>query len=880
MAVLPEETPISFVDVLRLPVAGTVLLTVNNRLARRLAADVLAQHAANGQLVAELPVILPLSAWLASLDEATAFLPDVSLPAHRFDDFAAQLIWAQAIHSEEKERPIFDERQLAALATQADALQADWDVRIKPDEATEEAIRYSHWQSRYRKLLTKLDGDDDNQRIERVSRLLERGQLTIPSMLILAGFRELSPRLTRLLTAIAAHGCRIHHLLDDGETATEPPRRFAATDRTGEWRAAAGWAAQQLAAKPESHFAILAPRLENDAPFARRVLLDAMGSGDAFNVAIGRPLADWPLARAALAWLVVLTENKSWQPADLGAALLAGHCAGDAGEAAERARIDARWRQRGVLKVDRHDWLRELFTCPRLSAAWLAAKAIIDDGRRNVRCDDWAKRFSSALDALGFPGERGLDSVAFQVMNELQAMLGRFAALAPAAGELNARAAVQLLTRLARETPFQPERSATARLDVLGLLEAEGGRWDGVWILGLTDDILPSIPKPNPLLPLSALRAAGAPRSTPERELAYAHELFERLCQCAPNIIVSHAELDGERELRASPLIAALPEFDWIAPAAALAKPAIVERLQDEQGPALNERDTVAGGTGVLETQAKNPQWAFVRYRLGAQQLPAYAEQFTANLRGIFLHRAMEALWRALQTSQVLQAARADGSLASRIGDAVTQAATDTLGDLPEAIRVLEAERAVVVIREWLLLEAQRLPFTVVATESPHVWRHGPLNLKLRLDRLDRDEFGGAVIIDYKTGKTLDTSGWARERPTELQLPLYAAVIGEDVTGLVLARLNAREVSAKGLAAGEFGLPGVKTTAELDERKDALAGVAWHDLLGLWQGRIAALADEFVAGYAANVTANIGDLNYCDVLPFLRVALEEEADSE
>ncbi|WP_262357983.1 hypothetical protein, partial [Bordetella pertussis] len=58
---------------------------------------------------------------------------------------------------------------------------------------------------------------------------------------------------------------------------------------------------------------------------------------------------------------------------------------------------------------------------------------------------------------------------------------------------------------------FQPQRDPSARLDVLGLLEAEGGAWDGIWVLGLTDDVLPASPKPNPLLPLAVLRQVGAP---------------------------------------------------------------------------------------------------------------------------------------------------------------------------------------------------------------------------------------------------------------------------------------------------------------------------------------------------------------------------------
>ncbi|KAG1245643.1 hypothetical protein G6F68_014971 [Rhizopus microsporus] len=115
-------------------------------------------------------------------------------------------------------------------------------------------------------------------------------------------------------------------------------------------------------------------------------------------------------------------------------------------------------------------------------------------------------------------------------MGALGDALGSFSALAPAAGRLGGVAAVNLLQSVARSASFQPQRDPLARLDVLGLLEAEGGYWDGIWMLGLTDDVLPASPKPNPLLPLAVLRQAKAPRATPEREREWA----EGIANCAP----------------------------------------------------------------------------------------------------------------------------------------------------------------------------------------------------------------------------------------------------------------------------------------------------------------------------------------------------------
>ena len=181
---------------------------------------------------------------------------------------------------------------------------------------------------------------------------------------------------------------------------------------------------------------------------------------------------------------------------------------------------------------------------------------------------------------------------------------------------------------------------------MLGLLEAENGRWDGIWILGLNDNVLPAAANPQPLLPLAVLKKAGAPRATPERERHWAEAIFSALCRCGDEVVVSYARVEGERELRPSPLIAGLPATQWAPPVAPPLAPLPQESLVDEQGPPLQGgQEDRTGGVDVLETQARNPMWAFVRHRLGGRALTNYAETATVNLRGRFLHRALEIIW-------------------------------------------------------------------------------------------------------------------------------------------------------------------------------------------------------------------------------------------
>ncbi|WYX29772.1 PD-(D/E)XK nuclease family protein [Achromobacter denitrificans] len=867
-----------------MPADGTLVLTVNNRLSRRLTLE-LAGLLRQERQVSELPRILPLSAWLAESANELAFEADDGVPAYRLDSFATQLVWTEAIREEEAERVLLDASQAARLAMDADLLMDEWDLRVPSGADTDEYRGFAKWRERYRRTLAGIDAEDANQGYARVLRALESGRLATPRQLVLAGFTDLSPRFQRLLQAFEAQGTAVAQWRD-AQRAAASARRYEAADQGAEWRAAAAWAAASLKAHPQGRYAIVSPQLEAESPFARRVLSQALaGRGGepahAFNVAVGRPLNEWPMARAALAWLRALAEcaaGKGCGVDVLGAALLAGHCAGDVRDRARLASIDARWRRQARMHVSPQEWRKLLGDLPALAQAWNQALEIWTQGGRQATCDVWMLRMKAALTALGFPGEGVLDSVGYQVMGALGDALGSFSALAPAAGRLGGLAAVNLLESVARSASFQPQRDPLARLDVLGLLEAEGGYWDGVWILGLTDDVLPAAPKPNPLLPLAVLRQAQAPRATPEREREWAEGMYAALCRCAPDIIVSHAHMDGERELRPSPLIAAAPPTDWAPPAMTPAAALPQESLDDAQGPPLAAGNRGGGGLDVLDTQARNPLWAFVRHRLGGRELAPYADAATVNVRGQFLHKALELLWGMMPDQDALHDVMAAGRLPALLEQAVAQAADEELQDYAPALKALECQRAQAVLASWLDMEAQRLPFAVAQVEKNHQWQRGALNLKLRLDRIDSLADGRNVIVDYKTGVAAakPEPDWSRSRPGNVQLPFYASVLadaaGGEVAGLVLAQVHARQVAAQGLADEDLGMPGVTLASE----SKYFDGLSWAQIRERWRVAIEALADEYVAGYAANVAYRRDDLKYCDALPFLRLHLDDE----
>ncbi|HRL22646.1 MAG TPA: PD-(D/E)XK nuclease family protein [Alcaligenes sp.] len=868
---------ISLAQLQDLDSTSTVVLTVNNRYARRLLGSLSARLAQQGGTVA-VPEILPLGAWLAQASDQLCFSEQWQPAAHHMDKFASLQRWEHSIEQCEPDGYFLDMAQAARFACEADSLLDEWDIQLDPSETSADYERFLQWRSHYQSGLQQGDLDDANRAAGRVVAAVQAGVLHLRhTHLILHGFHELSPRLQRLLDGLRAMGLSIQRL-DQADPQATQVQRVQAQNADTEWRLAIQWARRQLDQNPQARVAIVAAQLETQLPLVHRLLRQAMQTEQGvlpYNVAAARSLAQWPLIEGALAWLkavFTLTASGKAEPALLGQALRLGACQADQAEAGGRAQIDKAWRDNRMTVVRRNEFEDMLSRyAPHLAQGWATAMATmagVPSGAQSV--DVWASVMRQCLQALGFPGSASLDSAQYQTLEALEQLLLRFAQQAPVLGRISAMRAQSALARMARESLFQPQRDPRARLDVLGFLEAEGGRWDAVWVLGLTDEILPAAVKPNPLIPAHVLRRAQAPRSTPERELEWARWMMAALLRCADQVWLSAPLQAGEQVLRPSPLIASWPlqPLDWLAPSVPAAA---LETLSDEQGPALQAQERIRGGISVLDTQARSPLWAFVKFRLHGQALPDYARLGDMNTRGLFLHRAVELFWRTVQDQEALHEHMALGTLDSVLHNSVEQAAQEELAEYGEVLRGLEMERGLLVLADYARLEAQRPPFALQATEEELNWSRGLLRLSLRLDRLDSLAGQERMLLDYKTGigELRPEKDWLRSRPVNLQLPFYAAALqeqGQQVSALAFVRLHARQVAYSGLAAPGTDIEGM---IELDTEQQ------WQAQLSAWKQAVQELADEFVQGRAGNRIWNRNDLQYCDVLPFLRLFQQE-----
>lgn len=881
----------------------TTIVTGSDRLARHLLSAHATRQAAAGRLAWEQPDILPVGAFWRRLLDALVQDPELPLAARRLLPRAAmQCRWESLVAAHFVDKPLLRTDGAARSALEAWQLCRDWqlDIDALGNDPLEETRLLVEWGRNFERECVAQQWLPDYAVPEAVLAALEQSvdaRRLLPARIELKGFMELSPRETRLWHSLHTLGVKVEQAgaTDSrGRAGLQP-----CIDAEAEHRAAAAWVRERLLRDPAQRIAIIVPALaERRAPL-RHALLEALAPAGLihpdepapFNMSLGLALAERALVADALALLSLANERVEFATA---ARLCRSPYLG--ADHAARLALEAVLRRDGFAEFSVNDlaWLGE-----RNGASVLAES--IKNFREAVRTSadalpsQWARRFSEWLALFHWARTRPLDSEEFQARRAFDELLGRLGELDPVLGQCTHMAALSWLKRLAVETPFQP-RAHAAPVQVLGLLEATGMHFDAAWIMGLTDDVLPAAPRPNPFLPIDVQRASGMPQSSAAREQAFARTVFDGLMQAAPHIVFSWPQHERDAELRASPLLHGIPVSDVArADSPRLARrlfdSARTETFDDRQGPALHDAN-VRGGTALLQNQSHCGFRAFAIHRLHAGDWPTPTAGPDARARGLIVHRVMELLWKQWRNRAVLAHLVEDRALDAVLRETITRVVSDAVRverhRWTRSIETLEVERLVNVLRRWFeQVELARPDFSVVeiegatadgATHETTV-QAGPLRLRGKLDRVDRLNDGSELVIDYKTGAAPTRTAFFGDRPVAPQLPAY-----------VLARRQAGKSTPAGIAVaslrtGAESLQGI-ATASLAAQENGLQDVAksqaagdWEEAVELWEQSIAALGEAFARGDAA-VDPLPGACEYCHLALACRISEQREFAEE
>ncbi|MDK9704256.1 MAG: PD-(D/E)XK nuclease family protein [Sulfuritalea sp.] len=809
-------------------------------------------------------------------------------------------LWEQAIAKEAgAAAELFDRDGMALAAMEAASLQRTWRIEVPEALHTEEYRAFSRWRESVGEACRagswRTADDVMAWRIETV----ERGIGGLPARIGIAGFIAPDPLVSRLLVVLEARGVELFRL-DFGRGETAPASGAECLDAATECVAAAQWARDRLtrdaAAGMGSAPATRVRIAVADLPARRRLLEsaleeclhpDAVGAGWAalerdYAFASGSPLAAEPLVDVALRLLQLLVHPRRVAQAEVGALLCGAGWSADVDEADARARVEAALRESLPPETSLERLVRAVLRqAEALPAARLAAHlgALLEAVRaapRRQLPSAWGRTFGGLIEALGWPGQRSLLAGERAACDELRAALGDLLALDGILGRVDGGEALRQVQRQCRDQAFAAVRRTPPRVEICGLTDALADPVDGLWVMGLVEGAWPPAPRPNPLLPAELQRRAGIPAARADSLAAEAQSLQASWRESAGEVVFSWTLREGERPLRPSPLLAEIPRREWPGVAAIIHDDDALERLDDAKAPAVGAGEYLRGGTALLAAQAVCPAWAFYRYRLGAAVLPASTYGLDARARGSLLHAALEEFWRGRSLADLTHMEQ--GARAAEIRRVVTHALAgfdrEAVEPLPPRLRQLEGERLQALLAVWLDVEAQRAPFRVVACEEKHKLDIEGLPVRVVIDRVDELEDGRLVVIDYKSGRNVSTDSWAESRIGEPQLPIYAALAFPDraVAAVALARVTRDEPAFLGVAESDGLLPEVKALDAQRKRYAEDEFPDWQALRRLWAERITELAREVRDGTAAVVFKDEKLIEYCEVLPLLRVA--------
>jgi len=873
---------------------STVVLTPNRRLSRFIQQQYARYRDIQGQLAwPSLPCHV-MSGWVqglwVQLQQAAWSGTDRAL----LTSVQEAILWEQIIRQHSQGYELLNPRQTAAVAMDAWHKLLNW--QLVPEQLRGrqmDQVLFRRWSVHYRDFCHTRKLTDSSQILEIIRQAVAAGSMPLPKRIDLYGFDVIKPLERALLDSFATQGVRVQPV-DFMKTAQV--RHIALEDENAEIITAARWAADLLTQQPNAadsiSIGIVVPQLTTSHARVERLfqnvfepqhlLVSNARHVAGFNISVAQPLKQMPLVQAALQ---ALQLNRRELEMEQVSQVLRSPFIASLQELPRRALLEA-------------DLRAQLLT---LRPARLRAAAGAQRGASGPRCPDlfrrlqefynlgrneqvrrrppgeWVTVFAAQLSALGWPGERTLDSLEFQQLQLWREVLANLGGLDAVCGPCNAETAISYLEQLLQHAPFHA-RTSDSPVQILGLLEAAGMLFDHVWVMQMDNQSWPQLPQPNPLLPIRQQAELGMPGGSVVEELQYARTLTKRLAGSAGQVLFSYSRFRGDAELQPSPLLEEYSaitsgELPLIMPVdyyRELYQTAALVAETDRYGPRITDPASVRGGTQILKDQAACQFRSFARHRLRAREIEQAQPGISALDHGLLLHKVLEIIWRRIQSQEPLLQFNQD-ELVELIQSAISEGFSTMPADwLPgQRLRLLESRRLFALLSDWLELEKQRRPFTVLLSESETELQLAGLPLRVRYDRIDELADGGWFVIDYKTGQAR-IGDWAGPRPDEPQIPIYCLANEQRISGAAFGVLNAKETAFKGVAITEDIAPGIITPAALskvDLPRD------WRGILQHWRSVLEVLAREFIEGAAAVDPKSIASsCRYCALPGLCRIA--------
>jgi len=875
---------------------GHILITGNSRLSRVLTNQYNQWRINQGDSQWRSPEIHSWSMWLDKLWE-TAALQGVA-GTGRAVPGSRQLasMWENVLKNEPLRHNLLHPESLANQLLETRRLVTAWQLSFKDPawfgDENENFSAFYLWNKAFEKRCNKDSWISPEDRIRVLFTALKNGQLSIAATVVLLGFDEFNPDQASLLSSLSDHGVILSEL-------SITPRQdkavmFKSKDSKAELQHMARWVRYWFEEDPGSSIAIVVPELQTRRVEIERHLTEILTPGDSgsgqqakpWNISMGIPLARVPMIEAAFELLRLLDQRFDIQ--DIGRVLRSPWLRGATEERNSRALLEkclrekyprqlkleeARYRaaeikthdqHRNELPEDQHG--PQAWNSPELSLALNTLSRFDRDNKGSRPASAWAELFDQVLVSLGWPmsGEKDGNPASaveehaqnWQALQAWRTSLRELASLDTTIPALGPKAAINQLKQICRERIFQPH-TASAPIQVLGLYEISGLRFDHLWVVGLHNDNWPPAAKPNPFIPGKLQRAVQLPNSSPQRELDVARTITRRLLETAPDCVFSYpGQLEGEgvlpspllnnNEINSVEEVPGWKEDAWQTIVSSADRPQINPLIM----PGELKSNTAKGGSSILKHQALCPFRAFASNRLGADGLETPADGISPKLHGSLVHSVLENFWKETKDQAALlqldeESLRA--RVSKHVGDVIRE--EHGLRQRP-AFRSVEAARLNHHVLAFLELDKTRNPFEVIGFEKEILPDIEGQTIRLIIDRIDKLPSGEEIIIDYKTGK-VEPKKWFGDRPEDPQLPLYAISAEKTPAAVAFGIIRDDECLYKGVVRQDDLLPGLPPRANKYNQDLVDAGNDMPKTIENWRQTLHRLMAHFLAGEAA-----------------------------
>lgn len=817
----------------------TITLTPNRRLARHLKSQFCSELITKGLTTWRNEIILPLTTWLANCWQEYND-PRVLLNSHQ-----ENLLWQQIIKEELGE----EFYSITESIINAHALLTNWQINTSDwlDQTSDDI-------NIFKRLNKKFITYCKNKKLVTVYQL---PTLLLPYLqkqcleITLTGFNDYPPQLQTLIDNLQSLNCSIQHY-DPNNYQNSLCKKLSFTKQYDEITTIARWAKQLIIHSSSSKIGIIVANLTELRLEIINIFNKVLGNSENINISAGDIFGSLPIISSALELLAV------YEPFNLktiSKILLSPYITGSKIEKSNRALLDFKLKELDQTQF----WLNHIEYLAKkyhinipilLSTLQQAKEAFSQIKNKKLSSSNWVKIFAQILQLLGWPGENYLTETELALTERFTELLQEFASTDLITGKTSYTQALQILQDMANHTVFQPGHKTEAPINILGTLEAAGINFDYLWIMGVDRERWPQAPNPNPFIPIAIQKKFDLPHSSAERELYFSNTLINRFKRSAKKIIFSYTKQIEDRTIEPSYLIKDIPAIsiteldlaEFIEPAQKIYYSRKTEELIDDVTLPLTPSELIHGGSRLIEQQSLCPFRAFAEFRLMAKELKQPESGISKVKRGILIHRALEKFWQEIKTHQNL-CRLTQASLAQ----AITTSVEFALGKekLSQSLYYLEKQCLIRLLVRWLEIEKTRPAFQVVAVEKTVETNLGALQIKLRIDRIDKLTNGSLLLIDYKSGKKLPSIfDWFGKRPKNPQLPLYCVAI-DGAQGFAFAQINAESVKFKDLGLNELVL-GLKSI-DPDSFKN---NISWHELITYWHDNLVNLAKDFMVGHA------------------------------